>query len=384
MTTQLLILVLVLLVVLTVVGLPWYLGRRRESQTWDPTTAYLDAIDALIRGNRNGAVESLRKIAREETDNVVAYLRLGDLVRAMGHPEKALRIHSSLAARPLDSPELHARVQESVLEDLLGQGAWDEVIARGERMRSANRKSAVALAALARAFEAKEDWEKAFHIVDEWDRLRPGEAQPRPHQLRVHAAKRHLEAGRHREARKLLEEAIKMGDQSSQARVLLGDVLAGEGEHEKAVEAWLEFARTNPERAGRVFERLERSYYEMGRFGDLLQVYEGLIQAAPDSAAAQVALADMQKRRGRPEEAIHLLESLLAHNSVHPSARELLIRCQMQAGRTSDALEQLDVLLQKLPFPPEDPVCVRCGYTGADVEPKCPRCGQWQPAPASR
>ena len=119
--------------------------------------------------------------------------------------------------------------------------------------------------------------------------------------------------------------------------------------------------REDPEAADIVFSRLERSYYEMGKFGDLLQVYEGLIQDSPNSSAAQIALADMHRRRGRPEEAVHLLRSILSGAPGNHHARRLLIRCLVQTGETESAIEAAETRWEQLDSLSADPEVARDG-----------------------
>jgi lipopolysaccharide biosynthesis regulator YciM len=344
-TGQFWLLVLVLLLVLAVTGLPWLLSRRREERPWNAAQAYLETIDALIRGQRVQALDALRRVAREESDNVLAYLRLGDLVRVMGQPAKAHKIHAGLAARPIDDPELMLRIRESLLEDLVAMEAWPEVVRLGERVRSEKKRSTVALASLSRAYVARGEWERAFSVLGELERISPQNVELRPAQARVMAAQQRLAAGEPAEARRLLEDAMKQGANEGTERILLGDVYAAEDDHERAAELWLEFAEAHPERAGEVFARLERSYYEMGKFGDLIEVYERLLEKTPRSPAAEVALADMHRRRGRPEEAIRVLQAALAADASHQEARRMLIECYLHSGQTEAALEEIDTLL---------------------------------------
>ncbi|MCA9755062.1 MAG: tetratricopeptide repeat protein [Candidatus Eisenbacteria bacterium] len=345
-TGQFWLLILVLLLVLSAIGLPWLLSRRRTREPWSATAAYLETIDALVRGQKNGAVRALERVAREEPDNVGAYLRLGDLVRSMGHPAKAQKIHASLAARNLESGELRARVRESLLEDQVALENWPEVLRVGQEIRQSSKRNLIALRALAQAHRARHEWSAAFEALDEWERQAPGTARPRPHELRLEAARERLEAGQATNARSLLEEAIALGATDGEARVLLGDVYSALGEHDKAAEQWLGFARNHPDRSRTVFPRLERSYYEMGKFGDLLEVYERLVEESSDPSAAAVALADMHRRRGRPEEAIHVLQSLLANDPSRQDARRSLIQCQIQCGQTEAAVKEVEALVE--------------------------------------
>jgi lipopolysaccharide assembly protein B len=281
-------------------------------------------------------------------------------------------------ARPADDPNLVVKVRESLLEDHLALGKWDEVVRLGTKLREIDRKNVVALRALTLAYEARREWDAAFQCLDEWDHLEPGRTLPRPAQLRIYVAEAHLAEDHTKEARKLLEDAVKLDGGELEGLVLLGDVWAQEGEHEKAAEQWLEYARREPERAEEIFERLERSYFEMGRFGDLLQVYERLSQQAPDTGPARVALAEMHRRRGRPDEAIQILEGHLAHAPSDRAARRLLVSCLLPTRRPQQAMREMDLLLREMVDHGRSATCHRCNYSGSDLRMKCPQCGAWQ------
>ncbi|MBK8230527.1 MAG: tetratricopeptide repeat protein [Candidatus Eisenbacteria bacterium] len=380
---QFLLLLGLLLGILALIGLPLVLGQRREAEPWNPGPAYLAAIDGLVRGQRNRAVEALRRIARQEPENLDAYLRLGDLLRAMGHAEKAQRIHHGLAARPVADPDLSLRIRESLLLDYVALRDWDETQRLGETLRGADRQNLVALQSLAAAYVERGDWGRAIAAVEEWERLLPGRAVPRPEAVRLFAARRLMAAGEPKEARRMLEETLQRNGSCGNARILLGDLWAAEGEHEKAAEQWLTQARQAPNQAAALFPRLERSYFELGRFGDLLQVYESLGQSAPGSAPASIALAEMHKRRGRPEEAIHILQSLLATHGDQPAARRLLARCYLSSGRADEAMRELDELLAEHARGESAIRCPRCAVRIDPLDPRCGSCGQWLPEDAA-
>lgn len=345
--TQIMLLIGVLVALLVVVATPWLLAQRRRQDAWSTEDAYLDTIDALIRGDRPAAAESLRRVAEADPENIVAYLRLGDLVRAMGHADRAHKIHFGLTARPIESARTTQRVQESLLLDLIALRRWDELIRAAERLKATSKKNPAAPRALTIAYEATQRWELAFAAADDWERLAPGQARPRPYQLRIRAAEAALQKDQPNQARQLLDTAAKFGATSAEIGILQGDVLAREGHHEAAAAKWLEFARSAPERANEVFHRLERSYYEMGKFGDLLEVYEALAREN-DAAPAQVALADLHVRRGRTEEALHLLQSVLASHPESTAAQRLLVQCYLEGGQVEAAARSMREFLDHL------------------------------------
>ncbi len=69
--------------------------RRKK----DSHTLYTEALEALLQGDSDSAFEKLRELIREDTENVRAYLKLGDIFRQRGQAEQAIKIHRSLTFR---------------------------------------------------------------------------------------------------------------------------------------------------------------------------------------------------------------------------------------------------------------------------------------------
>lgn len=148
---------------------------------------------------------------------------------------------------------------------------------------------------------------------------------------------------------------------------------------EKACEEWIRYLQEHEERSDLVLARLERAYFEMGRFGDLLQVYEDLAAGRSANLHVAVALADMHRRRGRLDEAVHQLEAVLEQKPDHHAARRQLVGSLLQIGRTEHALRELDILLGQVTQEPGGGACATCGLRGTDLWVRCDRCGAWQP-----
>ena len=103
---QFLLLVVILGAILGFIGVPWWMSRQaRDPRAGIRRVAYLAAIDALIKRDRPAALLALRELAQKDPANIRAYLRLGDLVRKMGYPERAYRIHADLLARNIEDEE---------------------------------------------------------------------------------------------------------------------------------------------------------------------------------------------------------------------------------------------------------------------------------------
>ena len=62
----------------------------------DSNKLYTEALEALVQGDIGNAVFKLKDLVRIDTNNIRAYLRLGDIFRENLKVDQALKIHQSL------------------------------------------------------------------------------------------------------------------------------------------------------------------------------------------------------------------------------------------------------------------------------------------------
>ena len=60
---------------------------------------YYEALDQLLTGKLKEAYATLLALIKNDTNNVKAYLKLGQVLREIGKPERALKVHKSLLIR---------------------------------------------------------------------------------------------------------------------------------------------------------------------------------------------------------------------------------------------------------------------------------------------
>ena len=60
---------------------------------------YYEALDQLLTGKLKEAYSTLLALIKNDTNNVKAYLKLGQVLREIGKPERALKVHKSLLIR---------------------------------------------------------------------------------------------------------------------------------------------------------------------------------------------------------------------------------------------------------------------------------------------
>jgi lipopolysaccharide biosynthesis regulator YciM len=347
-TADLVIIALAALVVAGALWGAWAWLRVRGPGSDTPGTAYTRALTALIEGDRRAAVRALKEAVQHDSDNLDAYIRLGDLLRESGDPARALAIHRDLTVRPRLTDSDRVRILTSLTRDHLAAGRYEEAGRSAERLREVDRTQPFAHEALRQVAENLGDWERAVAAVDEQAKLRGGDggdvARAR---FRVFVGEREVAEGNSDAGRKRFQEALKLDPASSEARERLGDLALSDGHIEEAVDQWKQVALENPDAAYRVFERLERAYFELGQFGEVVAFYREILhRATPEHAVpALLALAEIHRRKGELDEAEDFLKEALGVDPNRPRTHRHMIRIALDRGDLEAARTRLDHLL---------------------------------------
>src|SRR3972149_1093221 len=92
------ILIFVLLLAVTT-GLYALIDRFFEKKVKSESAVYVEALLDLLDGREESAFSKLRQAVAEDSENLDAYLRLGQILREYGKPERALQVHKDLTLR---------------------------------------------------------------------------------------------------------------------------------------------------------------------------------------------------------------------------------------------------------------------------------------------
>jgi len=376
---EVLIVVGVALLALLIVGLPFLIGRRRHPLS-GKLSQYQLVTEALVDGNLADAREALTALIRTDTEDVAAYVRLARVLRREGNLERAVTVYRSLRAREIRDRVLRQQVLAGLTEDLYRLGRFDEARVVGEELRQIDRRHPLIYLVEVHDAIERADWAAAQKAADGLRRSGRGYAGPRSGQIRTHIAGRRAEEGELREARRILEDALRDEPDYGPALLLLGDLRAREGDPQKAVEVWERLLKAHPAATRQVLERIEKAYFELGRFSDLSSLYEGLA-ASTKEPALHLARARMALRRGDPDEAARIVEDLLEEHPTDRAARDWRILLLLDAGRIDEAREVLKQGLEASILQPQGASCRECGTPAPAVTVRCAQCGAWLPDP---
>jgi len=380
-SSQILNLVLIATAIIVVLWLVWAWVRVQKGRTVPPQAPYTLGLSALIGGDRRAALRHLKDAVQLDSENLDAYVRMGDLLRESGEVQKALAVHRDLTVRPRLSDGDRVRILESLTRDFLAAGRFEEAGQSAERLRRIDRNNRFAFRALQEVAEALKDWPRAIQVVTEHAKIDPQRDKRALARYHGYVGSRILAEDGAKEARPRFEEALKLDPECLLASLYLGDMEQTAGQAEKALEHWRNLALKSPERAGLVFDRLERAYFELGQFGEIIALYRELLHRAPreDSVPALLALAEIHRRKGDLDEAETFVQEALEVDGDHPRAHRALIKLALDRDDPQAALSRADHLLSLLASGDSAGSCRFCQANLSEPVWRCPRCQAMDP-----
>lgn len=366
--------------VLALVGwAAWTLSGGFTTERPGPETPYRHGLDALLRGDKNEALRAFTETVSIDTDNVDAYLHIGNLLRERGETLRALHIHRELTVRAGQTLAQQRDFREALVLDLIALGRSKEAIDEALELRELDRKNGRGLTLLLRAHEAAGDWDRAFEVRSELARALGERENGTLARYRSAAGESFLRAGKTREAERQFKNALRLDKDHPAALLRLGDICYGRDHRERAVVLWKGLALTHPDMAHLVVERLETAYFERGRMSEMSKTYEELLARNPRDARIHLALARMLIRKGDLAEASRVLGDALEIEPDSLQARLLLADARRRLGDLSGALDQMETLLRGVPKPVGF-TCDACGAASEEYWTRCPHCLAWAAA----
>jgi lipopolysaccharide biosynthesis regulator YciM len=369
-------LIIVAFVVVFVVMAFLWSKAKRERRKVSPQL-YIDALRALLAGDERAAFLKLKEVARQDPENADAYLKLGDLFRKNGRYDKALQIHRELTLRPSLSREEKSEVQRSLAEDYSASGNHDKAISVLEELQKVSEKDQPAALRLLSEYEETARWEDAFELRKKVFSRKDDQTSKVLALYKVFWGRDRAGRGELHKARVAYREALNYDEHCVPAYVYLGEAYYREQRLKDAVEYWKKLLDAVPESGYLVYDKLEKTLFELGEYGQIPEIYEDVLSKNPRNTFALFSLARIYEKKGMVEPAMDRYKQILDTDPHFLSARLSLAKLYQQEGRRDEATDLLDGIIEDYPPAARGFACQRCGHQSSQPLWRCPSCKSW-------
>jgi lipopolysaccharide biosynthesis regulator YciM len=365
------------LLILILISYFWLKSRKKKSIP--SQRLYIDALKALVEGDEKIAFQRFKQAVTEDTENVDAYLKLGDLFRKRGQLDKALQVHNELTLRYGLSEEVRLEVLKSLAEDYLLAKDWEKAVSILNDILKSDNRNLWAKRKLLACQEEISSWEEALRIREELskDRLEKEKNYPILALYKVHQGNELASRGEYHRARLLYKEALHYDEKCVPAYIHLGEAYISDRRPEEAIVYWKKLLEIVPQHGYLIYDRLEEVLFELGSYNEMAEIYDRLLKDNPKDIKALHALATIYEKMGRLEQAKQSYKRILEIDSNYLPAQLSLIKIYQETSQLSKAKNCLEELSARQGKKGELFVCSKCGHKSEEPLWRCPDCKEW-------
>ena len=370
------VLILLAIALAAVSGVAYYYYRRTQPNQDGPDHHnYIEGLRALLRGQDELAFTRLKETVSKDTNNVDAYIHLGNIFRRLKKTGQALQIHRDLTFRAGLTPAERKEILTALYDDFTEAGDETSAVKAAKELLQLSDKDRFALKALIRSHEKAGEWKEAAVIRRKLDKLDGQDSLKTLALYKVFEGYDLVEQGDRHRARLFFKEAIHLDKNCLAAYTAIGDSYYDEKRVEDALGYWTKVITLKPSDGQIVFERLKKGFFEVGRYGDYADTLTTLLQACPDHLTARLELAYFMEKKGEKDGARNNFTMTLENHPDSMLARLGLFRLNRETGKKEAAdniLKQIIKMAVKKEASSYN--CSNCGLYADNMLWLCPRC----------
>ncbi len=359
----------------------WYVARlehkRRAQKSFDLPSAYFKGLNFLLNEQPDKAIEVFIRVLEVNSDTVETHLALGNLFRRRGEVERAIRIHQNLIARPTLDKEQRSEALLELGQDYFKAGLFDRAENLFLELAEIRAHSEQALRFLLHIYQQEKEWEKAISVVRKLARVSGRDLSSVIAHFYCELAEQDVARNNHASARDRLKQALAADDECVRASILLGDVDALEGNHQRAIEQWQRVEQQDIHYLGEVAERIAEAFR---RLGDEQGLYDYFHVALGRHGGVSLALtfADViSSREGVEAAEKFIIEWLRRTPNVHGLHKLLELNLVKAKNSARNDLLMLKGIIEELRTQHLGYACGECGFKGKSLHWLCPGCNHW-------
>jgi len=365
----------ILLLVIVIVG---YLFRSRTREKRKVTSdEYTESLRLILLGEKKQALEKLRLAAIKNTNNIDAYIRIGDILRENGKVENAIKVHRQLVVRKGLSNQERVQVYKCLIKDFEVAKRYEEGLKHIEKILQIDKKNDWALKKRLKFYELLGQWQKAFESQKQILKLNREKNNKLLALYKTQKGLALVKEGNEKDGRIAYREALKLDETCVPAYLYLGDSYVSENRRADALTQLTTLTQKIPERAHLAFDRLRQLLFDMGNFSQLETIYQTIQTKNPDNSEVYLALAKLYEKKGDFREALELSLQSLEKQPDSIEARARIVKYYYRLGQKDKAIEHALSWFEQLDTEKNRFICGQCGYKSSEPLWYCPNCKNW-------
>ncbi len=312
--------------------------KKPESSADQASVLYAEGLNFLLSGEKSLALEKLRQVVVHDSQNIDAYLKVGDILRELGQNQRAINVHKYLTVRAGLSLKQQRDILYSLALDYKAAGDYDKALNVVDRAIEQDRSVDWALDMKLSIYEALKDWPKAFQTYKDAKPKNGEFKRTRLARYKVQEGAQLLRDELGKDAQARFKEAIKIAPDFPHGYIFLADCYLKDDRKSEALKVLKEFVEKVPAQSFLAFDRIKQLLYDGGVYGQIKNLYLDIIKSQPDNLMARLALAENYEKKGELGSAIEMCQEVLDKEPGNKPARKHLVRLFHKSGDNDEAL----------------------------------------------
>ncbi len=197
--------ILVIAIVVIAIAMFFWL-RSKESVSAE--VLYSNALYAILKGENTEAVKLLKQVVGQDSDNINAYLQLGNLLRSV-NPQQASKIHQALTVRPKLGKEISKEIHQALALDYIELSDYKRAKIEVDMVLKNDKKNLWANQLFLQIAEKQRDWERASGLASKIQKLTGKRDARQLAELQLQAGNDQLDIAEEKKAMQYFQNAIK-------------------------------------------------------------------------------------------------------------------------------------------------------------------------------
>ena len=320
-----------------------YFSKPEKSES----SLYIEALQDLLDGNQGTAFSKLRQVVAEDSNNLDAYLRLGQILRENKRPERALQVHKDLTLRGGLSVADKVTILKQLALDYKDLNDPDMAEAALREMIELHPQNHWARVNLLELHKKAEKWDEAYDTAAAILKLESNKSKKPLAVFKHHQGEQQYKKKEFHKARVLFKEAIGLDPSFVPAYLAIGDSYYEEKRSEDAVNFWNKLIAAVPDQGHLVIDRLKKTLFDLGRFGEIAEICERILKHSPKNLEARLTLAELFEKKGDLDAAEEILAQIVEDSPQDLKSIIELIRIYLDRGETRKINELFRSLEQR-------------------------------------
>jgi lipopolysaccharide assembly protein B len=338
--------------------------------------SYFRGLNFLLNEQPDKAIEAFIEVVKLDPETIDLHFALGGLFRKRGEVDRAIRMHENLLERETLDEENRLRALAELGQDYLKAGLLDRAEDVFQRLLTTPH-AGMARKFLLEIYVQEKDWQKAIEAAEVLDKQFSKPMNSEIAHFYCELALIDTVKGDTVEARKHLQQALKINRQSVRANMMLGDLEAAAGNHEEAINYWRQVEAQTPAHMVLIVDKLLASFRALGEIDEGLGWLKGLLARQPSLGMFNSLYAATLESQG-PDQAVQLARNELRRNPSL-SALERLAEAELIRApeERRELLQSAKNLIQSHNQKLMRYHCTGCGFRARQFFWRCPACGRW-------